>query len=200
MPVAATAPSSLTPLELPERKKFTRDECDFLEREGLLDPERYELIEGDVLFKVSKNRPHVITATLLNLWLGKTFGRRMATEAPVDVADQDNPTSRPEPDFVILKCSQLELRDRNPRPEEIALAVEISDSTLAFDLRIKAGLYARAGIVEYWVADVAGGRMIVHREPVDGRYRNVAVYSGDERLAPLESPEDAVRLSDVFPA
>jgi hypothetical protein len=42
-----------------------------------------------------------------------------------------------------------------PRPGDLRLAVEISDTTLGFDLTTKAELYARAGIVEYWVVDVA---------------------------------------------
>jgi Uma2 family endonuclease len=67
--------------------------------------------------------------------------------------------------------------------------IEISDSTLNFDLTVKSPLYARAGIVEYWVLDVAGRRLISHRDPVAGKYTLVAVYSEHESVAPLAAPK-----------
>ena len=54
--------------------------------------------------------------------------------------------------------------------------VEVADSTLAFDLNTKAALYARAGIPEYWVLDVKGQRLMVHRDPSGGRYQSVIAY------------------------
>jgi len=70
---------------------------------------------------------------------------------------------------VLLKPSQ-EYRKGNPQPADIRLLVEISDSSLAFDLKVRARLYARAGIVEYWVFDVPARRLVVHRNPLNGSY------------------------------
>ncbi len=53
----------------------------------------------------------------------------------------------------------------NPQPGDIRLLVEISDTSLKYDLSVKAALYARAGIFEYWVVDVNGRRLIAHRDP-----------------------------------
>lgn len=66
--------------------------------------------------------------------------------------------------------------------------VEVGDSTLRFDLTVKARLYGRAGIVEYWVLDVAGRRLIVHRGPAAGGYTSVAVYGESESVAALAAP------------
>jgi len=60
---------------------------------------------------------------------------------------------------------------------------------------LKAALYARAGIVEHWVVDVANRRLIVHREPLSGVYRFIAVYGEDEAVAPLAAPG-----AEFFPA
>jgi Uma2 family endonuclease len=77
----------------------------------------------------------------------------------------------------------------NPQPEDVQLLVEISDSTLNYDLSVKAALYARAGIVEYWVLDVNGRRLIVHREPEGDGYLSITVYVEDELVAPLVAPK-----------
>jgi len=76
--------------------------------------------------------------------------------------------------------------------------VEVSDSSLGFDLTTKAALYARAGIVEYWVLDVAGRRLIVHRDPRAGRYISVAAYGEEESVAPLAALESLLRVGDLF--
>lgn len=78
--------------------------------------------------------------------------------------------------------------------------MEITDSTLRFDLTVKAGLYARAQIVEYWVADLTARRLIVHREPQPGGYRSVVAYSESERVAPLAAPQSELLVRNIFPA
>ena len=121
--------------------------------------------------------------------VGADFGEQFINpEAPIDVAPEDNPTNEPEPDLVVLTKPSREFRDANPRPSELRLVVEISDSTLGFDLTTKAELYARAGIVEYWVVDVAARRLIVHRVPREGLYPSVIAYNEEEHVTPLASP------------
>ncbi len=85
-----------------------------------------------------------------------------------------------------------------PRPEDLELVVEVSDTSLAFDLTTKAVLYARAGIQEYWVLDIQGCRVMVHREPVAGRYRAIVAYGENESVAPLAAPEKPFHVADVF--
>jgi Uma2 family endonuclease len=70
----------------------------------------------------------------------------------------------------------------------------------AFDLRTKARLYARAGIVEYWVIDVAGRRIVVHRGPLDGAYNDVTSYREGESIEPLSAPGRNFSVGDAFPS
>ena len=197
MPTAVTdRPAKLDP----PRKLWTRAEYDGLSSSGLLECQRLELIEGELIDKMGKNRPHVNSLTLLLVWLLKVFGERFVNpEAPIDVAPEDNPCNEPEPDLIILKRDLSHFTNENPRPEDLQLVVEVADSTLGFDLTTKAGLYARAGIVEYWVLDIGGRRMIVHRDPQMGRYAYVAAYGGEESVAPLAAPESYFRVKDAFP-
>ena len=64
----------------------------------------------------------------------------------------------------------------------------------------KAELYARAGIVEYWVVDVAARRLIVHRDPREGLYRSSTAYSEEEVVSPLALPGSEFRILDAFDA
>jgi Uma2 family endonuclease len=79
------------------------------------------------------------------------------------------------------------------------LVVEVADSTLNFDLTTKAALYARAGIAEYWVLDVSGRRLIVHRLPQSGKYTAILVYNEQEEVAPLAAPHATFKAADAFP-
>jgi Uma2 family endonuclease len=145
--------------------------------------------------------PHSIATVLMMEWLMAHFpGRRAVTGTAIDVRPADNPTSDPEPDIVVLRTSIVEL-NRRPRPEDILLLVEISDSTLAFDLSVKAKLYARAGNGEYWVADLNGRRIVTHRDPLPdiGSYRPVKSYSALDRIAPLAAPQAEIAVAELLP-
>jgi|ERR1051326_1455952 Uma2 family endonuclease len=200
MPIAFTEiPPPPAPL-VPPRKRWTRAECAALEAAGIWDQQKLELVEGELISKMGKNRPHVIALTLLQGWLVQVFGLHLVNpEAPIDVAPEDNPTNEPEPDIIVLKRDQAQFRS-NPRPEDLQLVVEIAESSLTFDLRTKAALYARAGIPEYWVLDCARRRLLVHREPENGAYSSIVVYNEQESVSPLAAPHAQFRVADAFPA
>jgi Uma2 family endonuclease len=143
----------------------------------------------------------VDAGTLLQGWLIQIFGVRFVNaEAPIDVAPEDNPTNEPVPDLVVLKRSFSKFRSATPQPEDLDLVVEVADTTLTFDLTVKAALYARAHIVEYWVLDVTDRRLIVHRDPKSGGFASIVAYSEHESVSPLAAPQREFRVADAFPA
>jgi Uma2 family endonuclease len=185
----------------PPRKRWTRAECVALEASGLWDRERLELVHGDLISKMGKKRPHVNAVVAVQAWLVRTFGEQFVNpEAPIDVAPEDNPTNEPEPELVVLARPSRQYQDANPRSSDLRLVIEISDSTLGFDLTTKAELYARAGILEYWVVDVAARRLIVHRDPREGLYRLVTAYGEKESVTPLASSGSEFLVGDAFNA
>jgi len=184
----------------PSRKRWTRAEYESLDASGLLDQQHLELVEGELIDKMGKNRPHVNALAVMYAWLLEVFGKRFINAAaPIDVSPEDNPSNKPEPDIIVLKRSFLNFRSANPGPQDLHLVVEVSDTTLNFDLTTKAALYARAGIAEYWVLDVSGRRLIVHRHPRSGKYTEVLVYSEQETVAPLAAPHALFKAADAFP-
>lgn len=171
------------------RKVWTREEAHALVDLGFPNAEKWELIEGELIDRMGKKRPYVIWQGKFHAWLRAVFGDgRVESEAPSDVATEDNRYSEPEADLKVLRRSSTEYAS-NPQPEDILLLVEISDSTVHFDLGKKAKLYARAAIMEYWVLDIPGKRLVVHREPEEGRYRRVVAYEAQEEVVPLAAPE-----------
>ena len=196
MPIALTERPVL--LDHPPRKLWTRAECSTLEAAGLLDGQHLELIQGELISKMGKKLPHVIGVRWFMNWLQGVFGMKLVyPESPIDVAPEDNPANEPEPDIIVLK-RELTSSSTQPRPKDLHLVVEISDTTLRFDLTIKAALYARAGIAEYWVLDVTGKRLIVHRDPQRGVYSSVLEFGEQESVAPLSAPQAEFRVSEAF--
>jgi Uma2 family endonuclease len=192
------APYRPVPVD-PRRKKWTRTECEELTRTNLFEGTHYELIEGELIDRIGKKRGHTYCLHLVLAWLVEVFGIDFINvEASIDVAPEDNPTSERQPDLIVLNTPNREIRDSNPTPADIRLLIEISDSTLGFDLTRKAALYARAGIPEYWVLDVASRRMIVHRDASAGRYSTVTAYDENESVSPLAAPQAAFRISAAF--
>jgi len=164
----------------------------------LLEGQQLELVNGELINKMGKNRRHVTTLMKLVARMFRVFGEEVVnSETPIDVAPEDNPTNEPQPDLVVLKRPSAEFLT-SPKPADLQLVVEISDSTLHFDLTVKATLYARAGIIEYWVVDTNARRIIVHRDPQDGVYRSVVVYGADEKLSPLAAPGAELTVGEVI--
>jgi len=169
-----------------------------LETSGIWEQQHLELIEGELISKMGKKRPHANAIAVVHAWLLRVFGEKSVNqEAPIDVAPEDNPTNEPEPDLIVLTKPSREFKD-NPQPADLRLVVEISDSTLGFDLTTKARLYARARIVEYWVVDIPGQRIIVHRDPQAGKYQSIVAYAEQESVKPLASPDHEFRVAELF--
>lgn len=201
MPATLIAESVPAADSYPQRKLWTREECEALSNAGLLAYENLELIEGELIDKVSKTPGHSLSLKLLLHWLYRVYGLDFVqTEAAIDVAGRDNSRNQPEPDLMVLQRSFTDIGRNAPRPEDLRLVVEVSVSTLRFDLTFKAALYARAAISEYWVVDVSGRRLIAHRAPNDGVYASIEAYSEEESISPLSAPHAALTVATLFPS
>jgi len=199
MPTAINETLSIPPPPEPPRKRWTREECAVLEASGLWEQQHLELIEGELISKMGKKRPHTNAMVIMHAWLLRVFGEQFVNqEASMDVAPGDNAINEPEPDLIVLARPSREIRSGNPQPSDIRLLVEVSDTTVKFDLTVKARLYARAGIAEYWVVDIPARRIVVHRDPQDGQYRSVVAYSENESVRPMASPEHEFPVGSAF--
>jgi Uma2 family endonuclease len=185
--------------KVPPRVPWTREEVEACIRAGLWEGQHYELVDGELINKLPKYLRHVRGVQRAFRALVEIFGWDFVlTEPSVDVAAEDHRTSEPEPDVVVLNRSASEIPGNEPEPPDIALFVEVSDTTLHHDLTTKAALYARAGIPEYWVLDLNARRLVVHREPAGGVYKAVVAYDEHERVAPLAAPGREIAIADLL--
>jgi Uma2 family endonuclease len=183
----------------PPRKRWTRKEYEE-SSSAELDSHHLELVEGELITKMGQKPPHHNSvANLLERLFGIFGGRSVLQNVPIDVAPADNPSNEPEPDLIVLNRDLSHFSRSRPQPADLHLVIEVADSTLGFDMLTKSGLYARAGIVEYWVADILSRRMIVFRDPQEGRYASVLAYAVDESVAPLAAPDSSLLVANVFP-
>jgi Uma2 family endonuclease len=88
--------------------------------------------------------------------------------------------------------------DRRPQPAEVSLLIEVADTSLAFDTEVKAGLYAAAGITDYWVVDLISRGVIVFRDPRAGRYETRSTHRDDNAVRPLAQPSAVLMPVELF--
>lgn len=130
----------------------------------LTDDDPVELLEGWLVTKMPKNPPHRLTTQLLREALAQLVPAGWYVDAQEPITTSD---SEPEPDVVIVRGDRRQYRDRHPGPAEVALVVEVADSTLQRDRTMKQRLYAAAGIVAYWIVNLVEGQVEVYEEPIN---------------------------------
>ena len=182
----------------PNRKRWTVADCERLVKKGEL-VGRYELIDGEIISKMGQHAPHASAIILLARWLITLFGFDcLRTQSPIVLSGRVGRTNEPEPDIVITREAVEAYFGRNPGPADVRLVAEISDSTLRFDLRTKAALYARVGIPEYLVLDIAGRQIYRHRVPTHSGYTEIVILGENDNLTLLDRTE-TIQVSELFP-
>ena len=156
--------------ELP-RHLWTVEEYHRMGAVGLLDADaRVELIEGEIVEMAPIGDAHAATSNRLNRLLVLAVGERgiVAVGNPVRLSQR----SEPQPDFSVLR-PRADYQTKGPRPEDVMLAVEVSDTTLRRDRRVKLALYARAGIPEFWIVNLEVREVEIYRSPGGDSYASV---------------------------
>jgi|SRR5579871_968372 len=161
---------------------------------------RFEILDGEVISKMGQNPPHSSTLTRLIRILVVLFGAEyLRIQSPIALPGVDGIYNEPEPDAAITRESENAYNGRHPGPEDLLFVVEISDTTLRTDLIVKARLYARAGIAEYWVLDLNARQLHIHREPANGEYTSITVHAETETVAFTSRPASPISLADLLP-
>jgi Uma2 family endonuclease len=182
-------PSGTSPLH-----RITVDEYERIIASGSLeDPSRVELIDGYMVDKMGKNAEHgyATKQTLKGLDNRLPAGWTSRKEEPVRIPAYDEP----EPDISIVRGTDADYRHRIPTAADVALLVEVSESTLVQDRGLKLAAYARDGIPVYWIVNLVDRQVEVYTRPLKaGRYRSrqdykpgqqVPVVIGGQQLPPI---------------
>jgi Uma2 family endonuclease len=184
-------------LQYPQRHPVSAEEYLRMGEAGVFAPEaRLELIEGEIVERAPIGSPHAGTVKVLNRLLTSRAGDRaiVSVQDPLVIADR----SVPQPDLALLRPRADSYRRSHPTSADVLLVIEVSDTTLRFDLDTKVLLYARCGIPEVWVVDLSAKVIRVFREAGPGGYRASLAAAGDESVASIALPEVRVAASELF--
>jgi Uma2 family endonuclease len=166
-------------------RRFTVDEYHQMIRAGILgEDDNVELLEGWIVPKMPRNPTHdaliawvhnrVMTPRLREGWYCR--GQSAIT----------TPDSEPEPDLALIRGSERDYLRRHPGPADMALAVEVADSSLGRDRSIKARTYAAAGVPLYWIINLVDDQIEVYTQPTgpdpDPVYRMRQDYKRNDQV------------------
>lgn len=171
----------------PRRLRFSVDEYYKMIEIGLLkDAEKAEIIEGELIQKMPIGEKHASIVDKLN----RLFVRNVSDDVVVRV---QNPLrlsdyNEPEPDFVLADLTKYDGK-RHPRPEEVLLVVEVSDTTLKYDRDTKLALYAEAEIGEVWIVNLPNDLIEIHQKPGNGIYQLAKIFKRGETIESEVSQE-----------
>ncbi|HEX7313134.1 MAG TPA: Uma2 family endonuclease [Pyrinomonadaceae bacterium] len=158
---------------------FTAEEFERLGAAGILRQDaRLELIEGEIFEMSPIGSLHAACVDALALLLTELARRRFIIRGQNPVLLND--FSEPQPDITLLRWRDDFYRSALPKPEDVLLVIEVADTTIVTDRKIKLPLYARAGIVEAWLVNIPEEVVEVYSDPSEGAYRRAEVFGRGE--------------------
>lgn len=186
--------------QLPNRRKWTREEYNRAWQIGAFGETKVELLDGEVIEKAPRTpqRSTVIMLVSDALWQIFKEGYVIRNQMPLVVND----VSEPEPDVAVVAGTP---RDYPTHPTSALLTIQVSTCTLAGDLGIKTALYAQAKVPEYWVLDINARLIHVHRTPIASAslpngfgYQTILLLTETDSVSPLASPKSSIAVADLL--
>jgi len=180
----------------PMRLRFSVDEYYRMIELGLLkDYEKAEIIEGELIKKMTIGDRHAAIVNLLNRFFVKNVSDDVlvSVQNPVRLSDYNEP----EPDVALTDLRKYDGK-RHPQPSEIILIVEVSDSTLKYDRDVKLALYAEAEIPEVWIVNLPNDIIEVHQKPSVGIYQLAKIFKRGETLVSEVLPDLSLAANEIL--
>ena len=188
-------------LEEPRVRRWTRDEYYKMGENGLLEGERVELIDGEVVEMSPQLNPSAVALGAADYALRTVFGRGYWVRVQLPLAISER--SEPEPDLAVVPGKP---QDYTEHPSTALLVVEVSVSSLSYDRGRKANLYASAGVEDYWVLNVVDRQLEVYRQPTPDpsqpfgfTYASRTVLGAADLVTPLAAPNAQIKVGEMLP-
>jgi hypothetical protein len=140
----------------------------------LLKAERVELIDGFIVERAAMDPPHVLSSEKLRRKLDQLLPDNWFVRA--DKPLQVHRTYESLPDFAVVEGDPETYADRHPAPADVAMVIEISDSTLTKDRGEKQVNYARGGISVYWIVNLIDRQVEVYTNPNADSYSWCVIF------------------------
>ena len=181
-----------------KRRRFTIEEYHRMGEVGIFnEDDRVELIEGEIIEMGPIGRLHAGTVDRIANVLIRRLGELSIVRVQNPVVFTDL-VSEPQPDVTLLVPRPDFYTGGHPGPGDILLVVEVMDSSVTFDHRVKLPLYARAGVAEVWLANVNTHRIEGYRRPGPEGYAESRVFQEDDRLSIQALPDVAFTVRELL--
>ncbi len=177
-----------------QRYRFTVKEYHRMGEAGIFDEDsRVELIGGQIIAMSPIGDPHMNCVNMYNDALTSIPGKSwiVSVQNPIRLSNE----SEPQPDVVLIRRGY---GGGAPTAKDILVVIEVSDTTLTFDRRVKVPLYAAAGVREVWITDLKAERVICFSELREERYQLVTQVRRGERLTSRYEPAIALDTNEIF--
>jgi Uma2 family endonuclease len=157
---------------------------------------RLELIDGEIYEMTPIGPDHGGCVMRLNALLTSRIGGRAVVNVqnPVRLGN----LSEPQPDVTVLLGPIDRYRHRHPRADDILLLIEVSDTTIGFDRRKKAPVYAREGVREVWIVDLNGEAVEIHRQPSPEGYAVAERRRRDQTVSTEAIPGLEITVEEIL--
>ncbi len=184
-------------------RRWTRVEYERLVDQGIFQgDERLELLDGVLVVREPQGAGHSAAVVALCEVLARAFGTGYHARPQLPLALDE--MSEPEPDIVVVLGGAWDYVAAHP--SAAALVVEIAETSLSIDREHKTGLYARAGVTDYWIVNLREAALEVYRQPVPAtsapfgwQYQSVRRLVRGASIAPLAAPQTAIAVADLLP-
>lgn len=167
------------------------------EKRDPADTQRIELIEGKIVWMMAPapllSASNCQTNLLMNQKVGDAY--RVRCKHPIRI----NRHNEPQPDIAVVRQRKDAYALSHPSPDDVLLIIEVSDTSLEFDLNAKRHTYAKAEIAEYWVLDVNSLELHVFLNPWEGDYTQHATYKGDAEVVCTTIADLKVSVRELLP-
>lgn len=201
-----TTDSSLSPPPVPlvvgtqPVRRFSVDEYHRMIETGILtENDRVELLDGWILEMSPIGPPHMTCVGLVASVLQEMLPRGWSVRAQGPITLENG---EPEPDVTVVRGGIRDYRDHHPYGADVALVIEVADSSLQFDRLQKRPQYATAGIPENWIVNLIDRCLEVYSEPAtDGDYqsRRVVDASGSVEVQIAGQSAGQIAVADLLP-
>ena len=179
------------------RRLFDVDEYYALAEAGILsEDDRVELLDGEIVTMAPIGSLHASSVDLLTRLLVTQVGERavVRVQNPVNL---DNRTEL-QPDVMLLKWRDYS--QGHPKPEDVLLLIEVSDTTVESDRGVKLPLYARSGIREVWIVDLTAQAVEAYSEPGGDSYARSRSVGLDGELSPTALGDVSLPVRQILSA
>lgn len=177
--------------------RLSVDQYHEMVRAGILtDEDPIELLDGWLVYKMPKNRPHSIATRRTRDAIQQHLSAGWYVDSQEPITTEE---SEPEPDVSVVRGRPEDYPDRHPGPRKVALLVEVADATVDRDRGLKKRLYAQAGIPVYWIVNLQDRHVEVYTDPTgpapNPDYHQRQDYSASETVPLIIDATEVARIA-----